>query len=74
MDDEALARDELAFLLGQAGGVDVVGTADNGIAAVDAIDRLRPDVVFLDIQMPGLTGFESRGGLSTTRRRRTSSS
>ena len=58
VDDEALARDELAFLLGQVGGVDVVGTADNGIEAVDAITRLRPDVVFLDIQMPGLTGFE----------------
>jgi two-component system, LytTR family, response regulator len=58
VDDEALARDELAFLLGQVGGVDVVGTADNGIEAVDAISRLRPDVVFLDIQMPGLTGFE----------------
>jgi two-component system, LytTR family, response regulator LytT len=58
VDDEALARDELAFLLGQVGGVDVVGTADNGIEAVDAINRLRPDVVFLDIQMPGLTGFE----------------
>jgi two-component system response regulator LytT len=58
VDDEALARDELAFLLGQVGGVDVVGTADNGIEAVDAINRLHPDVVFLDIQMPGLTGFE----------------
>jgi two-component system response regulator LytT len=58
VDDEQLARDELAFLLGQVGGVDIVGTAGNGIEAVDTISRLRPDMVFLDIQMPGLTGFE----------------
>lgn len=58
VDDEALARDELAFLLGQVRGVDIVGTAGNGIEAVDTITRLKPDVVFLDIQMPGLTGFE----------------
>jgi two-component system LytT family response regulator/two-component system response regulator LytT len=58
VDDEELARDELAFLLGQVRGVDIVGTAGNGIEAVDTINRLKPDVVFLDIQMPGLTGFE----------------
>jgi two-component system, LytTR family, response regulator LytT len=58
VDDEELARDELGFLLGQVGGVDVVGQAGNGIEAVSTIGRLKPDVVFLDIQMPGLTGFE----------------
>jgi two-component system LytT family response regulator/two-component system response regulator LytT len=58
VDDEELARDELGFLLGQVGGVAVVGQAGNGIEAVSTIDRLKPDVVFLDIQMPGLTGFE----------------
>jgi two-component system LytT family response regulator/two-component system response regulator LytT len=58
VDDEALARDELAFLLGEIGGVDIVGAAGNGVEAVETINRLRPDVVFLDIQMPGLTGFE----------------
>ena len=58
VDDEELARDELGFLLGQAGGVDVVGQAGDGIEAVSTINRLKPDVVFLDIQMPGLTGFE----------------
>ncbi len=58
VDDEGLARDELGFLLGQVGGVEIVGQAANGVEAVATITRLKPDVVFLDIQMPGLTGFE----------------
>ncbi|MBS1817383.1 MAG: response regulator transcription factor [Acidobacteria bacterium] len=58
VDDEQLAREELGYLLGQLGGVDVIGEADNGPAAVETIDRLQPDLVFLDVQMPGLTGFE----------------
>src|SRR4249920_1102843 len=58
VDDEQLARDELGFLLGQVGGVSVIGQAGDGVEALTTIDRLRPDVVFLDVQMPGLTGFE----------------
>ena len=58
VDDEQLAREELCFQLGQLGGVEVVGQAANGVDAVEALERLRPDIVFLDIQMPGLTGFE----------------
>ena len=58
VDDEQLARDELGFLLGQVGGVAVIGQAGNGVEALTTIDRLHPDIVFLDIQMPGLTGFE----------------
>jgi two-component system LytT family response regulator/two-component system response regulator LytT len=58
VDDEQLARDELGYLLGQLGGVEVIGHAGNGVEALSTIDRLRPDVVFLDVQMPGLTGFE----------------
>ena len=58
VDDEQLARDELGYLLGQLGGIDVVGQAGNGVEALETIDRLQPDVVFLDIQMPGLSGFE----------------
>jgi DNA-binding LytR/AlgR family response regulator len=58
VDDEQLARDELGYLLGQVGGVTIVGQAGNGVEALTTIDRLEPDVVFLDIQMPGLTGFE----------------
>jgi two-component system LytT family response regulator/two-component system response regulator LytT len=58
VDDEQLARDEMGYLLNQVGGVDVIGQAGNGVEALTTIERLRPDVVFLDIQMPGLTGFE----------------
>src|SRR5437764_2143012 len=57
-DDGQLARDELGYLLGQVGGIEVIGQAGNGVEALTAIDRLQPDVVFLDVQMPGLTGFE----------------
>jgi two-component system, LytTR family, response regulator len=58
VDDEQLARDELGFLLGQVGGVEIVGQAGNGFEALTTIERLHPDLVFLDVQMPGLTGFE----------------
>jgi two-component system, LytTR family, response regulator len=58
VDDEQLARDELGYLLGQVGDVEIIGQAGNGVEALTAIERLRPDVVFLDVQMPGLTGFE----------------
>jgi two-component system, LytTR family, response regulator LytT len=58
VDDEQLARDELGYLLGEVGGVEVIGQAGNGVEALTTIERLQPDVVFLDVQMPGLTGFE----------------
>jgi two-component system response regulator LytT len=58
VDDEQLARDELGYLLDQVGGVEVIGQAGNGLEALSAIDKLTPDLVFLDVQMPGLTGFE----------------
>ena len=58
VDDEQLARDELGYLLGRVGGVDVIGQAGDGVEALTTIGRLQPDVVFLDVQMPGLTGFE----------------
>src|ERR671934_3171037 len=58
VDDEQLARDELGYLLGKVEGVEVIGQAGNGVEALTTIDRLRPDLVFLDVQMPGLTGFE----------------
>jgi two-component system, LytTR family, response regulator LytT len=58
VDDEQLAREELSFLLNQIGGVAVVGEAANGIEAIGLIEDLTPDIVFLDVQMPGMNGFE----------------
>jgi len=58
VDDEQLARDELCFMLEELGSVNVIGRAGNGHEALSLIDRLEPDLVFLDVQMPGLTGFE----------------
>jgi len=58
VDDEQLAREELCFLLGQVGGVDVVAQAGNGLEALRVIEEQTPDLVMLDVQMPGLTGFE----------------
>jgi two-component system LytT family response regulator/two-component system response regulator LytT len=58
VDDEQLAREELCFLLGQLGGLEVVGQAGNGIEALRVIEEQGPDLVLLDVQMPGLTGFE----------------
>lgn len=58
VDDEQLAREELCFLLGQVRGIDVVGQAGNGVEALRVIDEHTPDLVMLDVQMPGLTGFE----------------
>src|SRR3954447_23171061 len=58
VDDEQLARQELCFLLQQLGGIDVVAQAGNGVEALNVIEEHQPDVVMLDVQMPGLTGFE----------------
>lgn len=58
VDDEQLAREELCYLLGRLGGVEVIGQAADGIDALQVIEQNNPDLVMLDIQMPGLTGFE----------------
>jgi two-component system, LytTR family, response regulator len=58
VDDEPLARLRLEDLLRHEPDVQVVGTAANGAAAVEAIRSLGPDLVFLDVQMPGKTGLE----------------
>jgi len=61
VDDEQLAREELCYQLGQVAepdAVEVVAQAGNGPDAIAAVERHEPDLVFLDIQMPGLSGFE----------------
>jgi two-component system LytT family response regulator len=58
VDDEPLARDELRRLLEATGAIAVVGEAGNAIDALQAIRRDSPDVVFLDVQMPVVSGFE----------------
>ncbi len=58
VDDEELARQLLREYLWEAGGVEVVGECGDGFDAVKAIGELKPDLVFLDVQMPKLDGFE----------------
>jgi two-component system response regulator LytT len=57
-DDEQLAREELCFQLARIDGVDILAQASDGVQALQEIERLSPDVAFLDVQMPGMTGFE----------------
>lgn len=58
VDDEPLARDGLRLLLSQEQDLTICGECKNGLEAVQAIGALQPDLVFLDINMPGLTGLE----------------
>ena len=57
VDDEPLARDKIRFLLAKDPDIEITGEAANGQDAVDLIEQKCPDLVFLDIQMPGLDGF-----------------
>lgn len=58
VDDEQLAREELCFQLRRVAGVEVVAEASNGMDALRVIAEHDPDLLFLDVQMPGLSGFE----------------
>jgi two-component system, LytTR family, response regulator LytT len=57
VDDEPLAREELSFLLADFPEIEILDTTSNGLEAVKMIESLEPDLVFLDVQMPGLDGL-----------------
>src|SRR5580700_2122572 len=57
IDDEQLAREELSYLLKEFADVEILATGRNGLEAVKLIEDLEPDVVFMDVQMPGLDGL-----------------
>lgn len=57
VDDEPLARENLGVLLQEHSDIEVVGECANAIEAIGAVHKLRPDVLFLDIQMPRISGL-----------------
>lgn len=65
VDDEVHARSELRYLLGEAGGVEVVGEASDAVEALQLIKAIPYDVVFLDVDMPGLSGVQLAEVLAT---------
>jgi two-component system LytT family response regulator len=58
VDDEPLARERIRSLVAAHADLEVIAECGDGVAALAAIDQLRPDAVFLDVQMPGLDGFD----------------
>ncbi len=68
IDDERLARGELKRLLGDHKEIEIIGEARNGVEGLAMIKRLQPDLLFLDIQMPGKNGFEVLDELEETPR------
>ena len=67
-DDEALARERLRRLLSDVGGVELIGEAANGSEALALSERLHPDLVLMDIRMPGIDGIETALHLSAAER------
>ncbi|MGK9175968.1 two-component system response regulator BtsR [Yokenella regensburgei] len=68
VDDEPLARENLRILLQEESDIDIVGECANAIEAIGAVHKLRPDVLFLDIQMPRISGLEMVGMLDPDHR------
>ncbi len=65
VDDEPLARQRVRLLLSEEADVEIVGECEDGIRAVDQITALKPDLLFLDVQMPEMDGFEVLREVST---------
>jgi two-component system response regulator LytT len=65
VDDEQLARERLTAFLSRLEAIEVVGQATDGVEALRMIEETRPDLVFLDVQMPGMDGFEVLKALRT---------
>ena len=57
VDDEPLARERVSTLVRESEGLELVGEAANGLEALDLITRLEPDLIFIDVEMPELSGF-----------------
>ncbi|SFQ96144.1 MULTISPECIES: two-component system response regulator BtsR [unclassified Enterobacter] len=68
VDDEPLARENLRVLLNEHSDIDIVGECAHAIEAIGAVHKLRPDVLFLDIQMPRISGLEMVGMLDPEHR------
>jgi len=64
VDDEMLARQRLSKLLSRIDGVEVIGEADNGEKALQAVQALDPDLVFMDVKMPGINGLSAAKSIS----------
>ena len=58
IDDERLAREELKLLLAEFIEIDIIDEAQNGVEGIEKIKQHKPDLIFLDVSMPGMTGFE----------------
>lgn len=68
VDDEPLARENLRILLQGQDDIEIVGSARTAVEAIGAVHKLRPDVLFLDIQMPRISGLEMVGMLDPEHR------
>ena len=65
VDDEPPARERLRSMLAEAGGFEVAGEAGNGVEALELVDRVLPDILLLDVRMPGIDGLEVARQLAT---------
>lgn len=65
VDDETLAREDLKSVLKEFSNIEIIGEADNADSAIELLKNTEPDIIFLDIQMPGKTGFDMLAEIQT---------